>query len=327
MKNKQPFFPVNSIFDDPNLPAAINNNQIYQYWRSRLMNLYMSRFEWELPDTCDGWFLENTFMQAGTACFLQEKNTGDWLSLGYTYRGTLNLYGYPTDIVGIGYAGSQGLKDVHYNYSNIIPKEGQFVVGFDNMSRTAPMVTINTFAYLLWEIHMTYRSNLTQQNTPYIITAPNDKSLLQSIRNVMLKIFGKERVIELKDQTAKFEDVIKTLDLKVDFKGKELLETLDIVWNMALAMLGLMNGTEKKERMIKVETDMNQWENLTVLGGTLMAREKMLDKAIKLGMPGNPDVKIRKIPFEELVSYPAQQMMYEPMDYNTMQTADKAGEK
>lgn len=317
--------PMN-IFDEPNMPELINNNYIYNYWRTRLINLYMSRFEWDLPDTCDAWFLEDTFLRNSTACFLQEKNTGDWMSLGYTYFGSLNVYGYPTDIRGVGYAGTSGIKDDKVEYTNIIPAEGKFVVGFDNMSRTPPMQTINLFAYLLWEVHMTYRSNLTQQNTPYIITAP--KNLMLSIKNIMLKIFGKERVIEL-NQTQNIEEIIKVLDLKVDFKGKDLLETLDIIWNMALAMLGLMNGTEKKERMIKVETDMNQWENLTVLGGALMARERMLDKAIKLGMPGNPDVRIRKIPLEELVTYPAQQMMYEPMDYNTMQTegADEGSDK
>lgn len=322
MKKFNPFQDP-SVFDSPNLPAEINNSQIYNYYRSRLINLYMSRFEWDLPDTCDQWFLEDSFLRSGTACLMQEEITGDWLSLGYVYMGNLNIYGYPTEIRGVGYAGGTERGKKQFDFTNLKPRENKFSIGFDNMSRTAPMVTINTFAYLLWEVHMTYRSNLTQQNTPYIITAP--KNLMLSIKNLMLKIFAKERVIEL-NNTQNIEDIIKVLDLKVDFKGKELLETLDIIWNMALAMLGLMNGTEKKERMIKVETDMNQWENLTVLGGTLMAREKMLDKAIKLGMPGNPDVKIRKIPMEELVSYPAQQMMYAPMGYNTGETIEKGEE-
>lgn len=323
MKNINPF-QNGSPFDTPNLPTEIQNSQIYNYYRSRLINLYMSRFEWDLPDTCDQWFLEDSFLRSGTACFMQEINTGDWLSLGYVYMGTLNLYGYPTEIRGVGYAGGVERSKKQFDFTNIIPAKDKFVVGFDNMSRTAPMVTINTFAYLLWEIHMTYRSNLTQQNTPYLITAP--KNLMLSIKNIMLKLFGKERVIEL-NNTQNIEDIIKVLDLKVDFKGKELLETLAIVWNMALSMLGLMNGTQKKERMIQVETDMNEWENLTVLGGTLLARERMLDKAIKLGMPGNPDVKIRKIPLEELVAYPATQMMYTEENLQTGEPVEKGDEQ
>lgn len=315
-------FPESSVFDSPNLPDELKNTAIYNYYRSRLINLYMSRFEWDLPDTCDPWFLENTFLSQGTACFLQEKNTGDWLSLGYTYFGSLNIYGYPTDIRGVGYAGTSGVKDNKIEYTNIIPIENQFVVGFDNMARFTPMTTINTFAYLLWEVHMTYRSNLTQQNTPYIITAP--KNLMLSVKNIMLKIFGKERVIEL-NNTQNIKDIIDVLDLKVEFKGKDLLETLATIWNMALAMLGLMNGTQKKERMIEIESDMNQWENLTVLGGTLMARETMLEKAMKLGMPSG-DVTIRKIPLEELVSYPATNMIYESQDLNTGETI-KEGEE
>ena len=322
---KKAKFPINSVFDDANMPSEINNNMIYQYYKTRLQNLFMSRFEWTLPDTCNEWFLEDTFMRQGTATFLQEEYTGDWMSLGYTFNGTLNVYGLPTDIRGMGYCGNTSFDANRTVYNQIKPKDSNFVIGFDNADRKIPMTTINLFAYLLWEVHMTYRSNLTQQNTPYLITVPN-KNILLSIKNIMLQIFAKNRVIELTDPNVKLEEIINVLDLRVDFKGKELLETLDIIWNMGLAMLGLMNGTEKKERMIKVETDMNQWENLTVLGGTLKEREKMLDQAIKLGMPGNPDVTIRKIPFEELVSYPAQQMMYAPMDYNTMETVDKEGE-
>lgn len=311
-----------SVFDSPNLPAEINNSQIYNYYRSRLINLYMSRFEWDLPDTCDQWFLEDSFLRSGTACLMQEETTGDWLSLGYVYMGNLNLYGYPTEIRGVGYAGGNERGKMQFDFTNIKPRDKNFAIGFDNMARFTPMTTINTFAYLLWEVHMTYRSNLTQQNTPYILTAP--KNLMLSVKNIMLKIFGKERVIEL-NNTQNIKDIIDVLDLKVDFKGKDLLETLATIWNMALAMLGLMNGTQKKERMIEIESDMNQWENLTVLGGTLMARETMLEKAMKLGMPSG-DITIRKIPLEELVSYPATNMIYESQDLDTGETIKEGDE-
>lgn len=282
--------------NNPNLALITTNQDIYIYYRNRLVNLYMSRFVWNMPDTCDQWFLERTFLNSATAAILQEEVSDAWLSVGYTYYGNLNIYGLPTKIRGVGYGG----------FTNIKPK--QFVIGFDNMARTSALPVIDMFARLLWEVHMTYRSNLQTQARPYIISAPKNMQL--SIKNILLKLFGHAPVLELANS---FDpEQIKVLDLKVDFVGKDILENLQTIWDMALAMLGLMSGTEKKERMITGEADANQWENLASLNSGLMSRRIMIDKLLKMDPSFDWNVEIAKIPTAELQLTPYDVNMNDP---------------
>lgn len=257
---------MKNFFNNENVALALDNKQIFIYYRDRLINLYMSRFKWTMPETCDQWFLERTLLNQASATILKEKYSQFWLSVGYTYSGHLNVYGYPTNIKGVGYA----------NYVNIEPDK--FVIIFDNMSRTSTLQTINIFAALLWEIHQTYRSNLQTQTTPYLIAAPKNMQL--SIKNILLKLFGKSPVLEL---APSFDpEMLKVLDLKVDFKGKDMLDNLKVVWNMALGMIGVMAPTEKRERLISTEVSTDQSENITQLNSALMARRIAVDKLNKI---------------------------------------------
>lgn len=291
----------NDIWDSPNMPQEISNSLIYMYYRTRLINAFMSRFDYKdsLPDTCDSWYMENVLLEQGTATLMQENVTGKWFSLGYTYYGNLNLYKMPTKILGVGYgdAGIDGEDKLRPDYTHIEPRGKNFAIGFDNPSRSSPMNIINYFSYRLWETEMSARSNIALQNKPYIITAP--KNLMLSIKNLMLKIFGKERVIQL-DNTQNINEIIQVLDLKVPYIGNDIYNTIETIWNQALAMLGCMSETDKKERLLAKEASMNQWENQLNLISALREREKMLNKAIKLGIPGNPNVEINKLPSEAL---------------------------
>ena len=292
----------NDIWDSPNMPQEISNSLIYMYYRTRLINADMSRFDYKdsLPDTCDAWYLENKLLEEGTATLMQEDVTGNWLSLGYTYYGNLNIYKMPTKILGVGYGEADIDGDPNKpkpDYTHIEPRGKNFAIGFDNPSRSSPMNIINYFSYRLWETEMSARSNIALQNKPYIITAP--KNLMLSIKNLMLKIFGKERVIQL-DNTQNINEIIQVLDLKVPYIGNDIYNTIETIWNQALAMLGCMSETDKKERLLAKEASMNQWENQLNLISALREREKMLNKAIKLGIPGNPNVEINKLPSEAL---------------------------
>lgn len=285
--------------DSPNAVQEVTNFMVYNYYKTRLMNAYMSRLKYEdLTDTCDETYLETTFMLDGTATLMQENVTGKWLSVGYVYRGNLNVYKYPTDIRGVGYGAA---FDSDYantiNYTNIEPRDKNFAIGFDNPTRTLPFTTIDFFARQLWEQHMIFRNNLQVQSNPYVITAP--KKQAKSINELLLKLFGKERSIEV-DNTKNIEDVIKVVDLKVEYKGNEFMQTMETIWNQALAFLGIMSETDKKERLLSTEASMNQWENQLALAGCLREREKMLNWAIRLGYPGNPNVKVNTLSPEVL---------------------------
>lgn len=248
----------------------IENSEIYMHYRERLINLALAQFEWHgLPDTCDRLYFEKMLLFRGKASIYQPEGTDFWLSTDFIQRedGTgspLNVYGYPKNIRGIGY-GEHNLIDV---------EPGQFEILFDNMTMVSLMPKIDLYARLLWEVHNTYRSNLQQQITPYIVLTEKTSEL--SIRNFFNNIFGFRPVISMKSSWD--PEAIKTLDTRVNFIGKELLENLKIVWGEALSILGITSETTKKERMLDNELSLNRMENDICLNSRLLNRMEFCNK-------------------------------------------------
>ena len=165
---------------------VIENSEIYQHYRERLINLALSQFEWHgLPDTCDRLYFEKCLLFSGKACMCKPTMTDFWLSLDYIYKGTLDVYGYPTDIRGVGF-GSHNLIETD-----------EWEILFDNMTMTSLMPKIDLYARLLWEVHNTYRSNLQQQITPYLILTEKNQEL--SFRNLFNRLLAFQPVIAMKN--------------------------------------------------------------------------------------------------------------------------------
>lgn len=246
---------------------VINNSEIYRYYRERLINLALAQFEWHgLPETCDRLYFEKSLLYNGKAAMGKVTGTDIWLGLDYIYKGNLDVYGYPTDIRLVPANGQHGLIEVD---------EWQFL--FDNMTWASLMPKIDLYARLLWEVHNTYRSNLQQQITPYLIATTRNESL--SIKNIFNRILGFQPVIELKNT---FDpDAIKTIDTRVDFKGTELLENLKVVWAEALSMLGITAETTKKERLLNNEITIDRQEDIISLNSRLLNRVEFCNKMNK----------------------------------------------
>ena len=246
---------------------VINNSEIYRYYRERLINLALAQFEWHgLPETCDRLYFEKSLLYNGKAAMGKVTGTDIWLGLDYIYKGTLDVYGYPTDIRLVPANGSHGLIEVD---------EWQFL--FDNMTWASLMPKIDLYARLLWEIHNTYRSNLQQQITPYLIATNRNQSL--GIKNLFNRILGFQPVVELKNS---FDpDAIKTIDTRVDFKGTEMLENLKVVWAEALSMLGITAETTKKERLLQNEITIDRQEDMISLNSRLLNRVDFCNKMNK----------------------------------------------
>lgn len=243
---------------------VIENSEIYRYYRERLINIALSQFEWHgLPDTCDRLYFEKSLLYNGKACMCKPTGTDFWLSLDYIYKGRLDVYGYPTDIRGVGF-GSHNLIETD-----------EWEILFDNMTFASLMPKIDLYARLLWEIHNTYRSNLQQQITPYVVATTRNKML--SFTNFFNRVKGFQPVIEVA-ANSNLEEEIKTLDLKVDFIGKDLLENLKIVWAEALSMLGITAETTKKERLLNNEITLDRQEDLISLNSRLLNRVEFCNK-------------------------------------------------
>lgn len=243
----------------------IANQEIYNYYRERLINVALSQFEWHgLPDTCDRLYFEKRLLFDGKACMLKPIGSEEWLSLGYVTNGSLNVYGYPTDILGVG-----------FNATNIQPEVWEFL--YDNMTKQSLLPKIDLYARLLWEVHNTFRSNLKHMNTPYIVTGTKNQEL--SFRNLFNRIFGFQPYILMKRP----EDVnsIQVLQTGVDYQGNELLDSLKVVWAEALSMLGITAETTKKERLIGDEVTLNRQEDIISLNSRLLNRVDFCNKMNK----------------------------------------------
>lgn len=249
----------------------IDNQRIYQYYKGRLINLALAQFIWDgMPETCDRLYFERQLLYTGKACFLKPVGLDEWLSVGYVTDGNLNVYGYPTKIRGVG-----------FNNANIETEEWEFL--YDNMTRQPLLEGIDLYSKLLAEAHATFRCNLQKQNTPYIVTGSKYQEL--SFKNIFLKIFGHAPYLMLK----KADDLnaIKVLDLKVNFYAKELLESLKIIWNEAISMLGIAPSgglNDKKERLITDEVQMAREENIIARNARELNRKEFCEKMKKHGL-------------------------------------------
>lgn len=243
----------------------IANQEIYNYYRERLINVALSQFEWNgLPDTCDRLYFEKRLLFDGKAAMLQPIGSDEWLSLGYVNNGSLNVYGYPTSILGVG-----------FNASNIETDTWEFL--YDNMTKQSLLPKIDLYARLLWEVHCTFRSNLKHQNVPYIVKTTKNQE--NSFRNFFNRIFGFQPYILMKRK----EDIdsIDVLQLGVDYKGNEILDSLKVIWAEALSMLGITAETTKKERMISGEIVLDRQEDLISLNSRMLNRVEFCNKMNK----------------------------------------------
>lgn len=252
------------IGNKKNRDLRIENMSIFNYYRDRLLAAALAQFEWEnLPDTCDSLYFERSLIFNGQAAIYSVEGSPDtWLSTGFVFNSGFNVYGYPTQIKGVG-----------YNQANI-PVD-QFVVCYDNVMKETLLPHINFWAKQLYETHNTFRSNLRHQNKPYIVKA--DKNTLLTVRNFFNNMFGYDPVIEVRPGSFDANN-IESVDLKVDFKGKELLDCLQTQWKDALSFLGITEGTAKKERMIEDEVMLNRMGDMVSLETRMKTRRDFCER-------------------------------------------------
>lgn len=241
-----------------NRGLRIENSEIYNYYRTRIISAALAQFEWnKLPETCDPLYFERTLLFNGQGSIYNLPMQEDvWLSTAFVQKSDFNVYGYPTDIAGVGYNKAE------------IPVN-KFQVCYDNVNKESLLPRIDLYAKLLYEIHNTFRSNLRQQNTPYIVKS--DRNTLLTIRNFFNNLFGFDPVIEVR-QSSFDSNAIDVLDLRVDFKGRDMLECLQIVWREAMSMLGITEETSKKERMLEDEIALNRMSDVVALHTRMLPR-------------------------------------------------------
>ena len=237
---------------------------IYNFYYERLCNLALSQFEWfNLPDTVDRRYMEKTLLFEGTAAWYWPRGLSfpmvtSWIHL----NGQFDSYGYPTDIVGVDFNGSQ------------IPVD-DFIIVYDTMSRVPIMQHIRLYANILTRTHLTADNNLMRQNTPYILSMPKKQKM--AYESVMDDILSFNPVVST-HQNMKLEEAVLKVDLDVPYKVNDILDTRQRYWNDAISILGIASETTKKERMISGEIALNRQEDNVALNTRLLNRVELANK-------------------------------------------------
>lgn len=286
-------------------------NDIYNYYYFFFMMRAASVFGYKnAPKDCDMVFFENKMVERGTAALMTAQNDPDQsrvFSLPYNlYYGYRDFYGYPSKKI-VGLTSNQYKTQI---YST------NFVVLYDNIQRTPMQPYISMFALLAWEVHNTFRSNLMHQNKPFILpTTPATKLSTDNIWN-QFRNFAPYINVNLGKGKAPedFQKIFQTIDLKTEFRGKDLLECLQTVLDMFDDMVGITSNEGKRERMLTSEIEMNRMGDAITLNARFVPRQQFVEKCNERGFhsdKGEMEVFVRTDPLPDIKPYGEEEQKYD----------------
>lgn len=286
-------------------------NDIYNYYYFFFMMRAASVFGYKnAPKDCDMVFFENKMVERGTAALMTAQNDPDQsrvFSLPYNlYYGYRDFYGYPSKKI-VGLTSNQYKTQI---YST------NFVVLYDNIQRTPMQPYISMFALLAWEVHNTFRSNLMHQNKPFILSSDPDTKF--STDNIWNQFKNFAPYINMNPGHSKKavdpKDVFQTIDLKTEFRGKDLLECLQTVLDMFDDMVGITSNEGKRERMLTSEIEMNRMGDAITLNARFVPRQQFVEKCNDRGFhsdKGKMEVFVRKDPLPDIKPYGEEEKNYD----------------
>ena len=246
------------------------NFRAYHKNLDMLLALAINRFRWvNLPDTCDARVLEKTLHRNGVATlsYKRDEPTRVFTTLTAVPNGTFNMYGLPTQWRAVGY---EGLTDYECDYENA-------ELCFYSYSRISPWNALEIYARKMTHYERTEDVNLSQQMTPFIGIAPQEKRL--ELVNLLKQFEGGEPAILGDESIGRMVDSVKVLDLGVELITEELARCNQNVLNQALLYLGIPHlAFEKGERMIEDEARANTAPTNIMLLDCLQARREFCDK-------------------------------------------------
>lgn len=292
---------------------ALSTNQIYQYYYWFFLTRAASVFGYKnAPEDCDMLFFETKMVERGTAALMTSEADPEQrvFSLPYNlYYGYRDFYGYPSGRI-VGLTSNQYRTQI---YSD------NFVVLYDNIMRTPMEPYISMFALLCWEIHNTFRSNLMHQNKPFIIpTTPATRLSTDNIWNQFRNFAPYINVRLTKGKTPEdLQKIFQTIDLKTEFKGKDLLECLQTTLDMFDAMVGITANDGKRERMISSEVAMNRMGDAITLNMRYAPRVEFVEKCNKKGFhseDGEMEVFVRNDPLPDIEPFNEEKVENEEVD-------------
>lgn len=260
----------NEFFTDRFWQSDNYNFRNYHKNLDLLLSLAINRFRWEgLPETCDARYLEKILHRNGiaTLSYKADEPVQVFTTLQAMPTGEYNMYGLPTKWRAVGY---DGLTDYEVDNEN-----GELC--YYSYARVSPWNALEIYARKMTHYERTEDVNLSQQMTPFIGIAPQEKRL--ELINLLKQFEGGEPAILGDDGLGKLVDNVKTLNLGIPLITEELARSHQNVLNQALLYLGIPHlAFEKGERMIEDEARANTAPTNIMLLDCLDARREFCDK-------------------------------------------------
>lgn len=258
---------------------AQKNNLSVMHYRNALIELAISRFEWDdLPESVDQRFLELALMYRGHALFFEDPVLG-YLALKSADGGYLNVYDIPTSRTVDASNGYQFTGD-----------ENNSVIIYDNMLHIPPIYVIDYYAERLANLDRTIDINVNAQKTPLLIVAQQEQELRMKILYMQYQgntpvIFGDKQLTP---------NTIQVLKTDCPLLAPQLYELKEKLWNEAIGRLGIANiSYQKKERLIRDEVLRGMGATIHARYSALTAREQACEQINKMfGL--NVSVKFRE---------------------------------
>ena len=261
----------NEFFTDRFWQSDNYNFRNYHKNLDLLLSLAINRFRWEgLPETCDARYLEKILHRNGiaTLSYKRDEPVQVFTTLQAMPTGTYNMYGLPTEWRAVGY---DGLTDYECDNENA-------ELCYYSYARVSPWNALEIYARKMTHYERTEDVNLSQQMTPFIGIAPQEKRL--ELINLLKQFEGGEPAILGDDGLGKLVDNVKTLNLGIPLITEELARSHQNVFNQALLYLGIPHlAFEKGERMIEDEARANTAPTNIMLLDCLDARREFAEKA------------------------------------------------
>lgn len=291
--------------------SAAFNAWTYDYYLERLINLAVSRFEWQnMPETCDARFLEITLLYTGSGILLYEPLLGASYSLRVLPGGPFDLYGYPINRVAYGYNGAQ---------VRCYPDDS--VIVYNNMLRKGEMGALRMFAHRLWEYDRVTDVNVASNKTPTLILCNENER--HSMENLYMQYEGNERVIF--GTSGLDTKAIQVLQTGAPFIADKLNELKNSVWNEALTYLGIYNVTQKNERVNEVEVRRQQGGTIASRNSGLFMRQNASDRFNQIA---GTNIQVRYRDPEELFEEAVEELVKEQeVETNGNQDAGNANDR
>ena len=257
------------------------NDSTYNHYFSYLSLIAKVVFEWSgLPDSINEKYLEYCLFNFGKAVFFDDPDLG-LLCLQANPTNLKNVYREPLKVKAIGENGYQ--KEI----------KDKFVLIRNNDDEIPTKLSIENFAYRIYDVQRTADTNIFLHKIPYIILC-EDKELF-SMKKLFEKVGNNEPVIFGVKNGGILENV-KILETKVPYIANDLLDYKNVIWNECMTFLGIKNANmDKKERLITNEVDAND-EQIGISGAIMLKARKQACKEINKMFPNlNVDVRMRNI--------------------------------